>query len=135
MRWNRPMVEAVCLCGAVRITTPFAPSEVKACNCGACRRLGTLWAYYNPAQVKISGTTVGFQRHDMGEPAMLAFHHCPICGCTTHWADLDRSRDRMGVNARLMTPQVMSGAKVAAFDGAETWTVMDDPPTLARFLK
>ena len=121
------MIEAVCLCGGVRIEVASAPEQVTSCNCGACLRLGTLWAYYTVDQVRITGETVGYARHDIpgqDEP-MLAFHHCPTCGCATHWASLN-DRPRMGVNARLMPPQILAAAPVKRLDGARTWDEIED---------
>ncbi|HEX5380507.1 MAG TPA: GFA family protein [Phenylobacterium sp.] len=112
------MIEADCLCGAVRIEVASPPETVTACNCSACRRLGALWAYCTEDQVRISGDTVAFARRDLhrAEP-MLAFHHCPTCGCVTHWSSLVGGT-RMAVNARLMDPQVQAAARVRLFDGA-----------------
>jgi hypothetical protein len=70
---------------------------------------------------------VAYVRSDLGEPARLAFHHCRTCGCTTHWRSLDPARDdRMGVNARLMNPEAIKGARVRKLDGAVTWTYVDE---------
>jgi hypothetical protein len=49
---------------------------------------------------------------------MLEFHRCKRCGCVTHWEAVDKTRDRMGVNARLMTPEVVAHARVRHVDGA-----------------
>ena len=98
------------------------------CNCSICRRLGVLWAYYRPAEVAVvcaPGATTPYVRADEAEPS-LAFHHCRTCGCTTHWAALDPAVERMGVNARLMAPAAVAGAKVRKLDGADTWTYLDD---------
>lgn len=111
------MIEASCLCGAVTMEVAQAPDRVTSCACSACRRLGTLWAYYPSDQVRISGRTAAYARHDLGEPPMLAFHHCPVCGCTTHWAALEPGRTRMGVNARLMAPEVVEAAGLQRIDG------------------
>jgi hypothetical protein len=110
------MVEGSCHCGAVRIRLAEPPGEVTECNCSICRRLGALWAYYPAPQVDIAGeaaTTV--YRHG---PQTLAFHHCRTCGCTTHWRSVDPARERMGINARLLDPDVMAGALVEHFNGA-----------------
>ena len=29
----------------------------------------------------------------------IEFHRCRVCGCVTHWAAVDKTRDRMSVNA------------------------------------
>lgn len=115
------MVESSCHCGAVRLQIDEAPTEVTDCNCSICRRYGTLWAYYAPRQVRRAGATDIYLCHDK----MLEFHRCTACGCVTHWAAIDPSLERMGVNARLMEPQVLAGAKVRRLDGADTWKYLD----------
>lgn len=121
------MTEARCLCGGVRIETPSAPETVTACNCEACRRTGALWAYYPDDQVQVSGETVGYGRRDIPDQPepMLALHHCPTCGCMTHWVSLNDT-PRMGVNARLMPAEVLAAAAVKWLDGARTWEVIED---------
>jgi hypothetical protein len=54
----------------------------------------------------------------MWDDRSIEFHRCRGCGCVTHWASVDRSRDRMGVNARLMAPDVLAKASVRKLDGA-----------------
>ena len=119
------MIEASCHCGAVRIELAEPPRQLTSCNCSLCRRLGALWAYYHPDQVRIAkgaGTTVPYVQGDR----TLEMHHCPTCGCTTHWAPLDRpAADRMGVNARLIRPADIEGVRVRRLDGASTWKYLD----------
>ena len=50
----------------------------------------------------------------------IEFHRCRNCGCVSRWAAVDRKRDRMGVNARLMPPEILAGARVRHRDGADT---------------
>ncbi len=108
------MIESSCHCGAVRIAVETAPNEVTDCNCSICRRYGTLWAYYSPKVVRVNGATDIYMWGDRD----LEFHRCKTCGCVTHWAAVDKARDRMGVNARLMPPEVLAQASVRHFDGA-----------------
>jgi hypothetical protein len=89
---------------------------VTDCNCSVCRRLGALWAYYSPAEVKLTTPEAAIGAYAWGDKD-LAFHHCQVCGCTTHWSPLNGA-DRMAVNARLMAPQVLAAAKIRYFDGA-----------------
>jgi hypothetical protein len=113
------MIEASCHCGAQRIEIDAAPETVTDCNCSICRRLGVLWAYYSPRQVRLvppSGATSVYTWDDRS----IEFHSCANCGCTTHWAPVDKARDRMGVNARLMDPKVLAAARVRRLDGANT---------------
>ena len=115
------MIESSCVCGAVRLAITRAPDEVTDCNCTLCRRYGALWAYYSPKDVSVpSGLTDTFSRG----PKLSNFHRCKICGCVTHWAPIG-AHDRMGVNARLMEPEVLARARVLRFDGLDTWKLLD----------
>jgi hypothetical protein len=118
------MIESSCHCGAVRLEIEQAPAEVTDCNCSICRRYGALWAYYSPADVRVfppGDATDIYKCNDR----VLAFHRCRSCGCVTHWAPPEGG-NRMGVNARLMEPSVLAGAKVFRLDGADTWKRLDD---------
>ena len=105
------MIEASCHCGAVRMEIASAPEEVTDCACSICRRKGALWAYYSPKQVRIippSGATAIYMWGDRE----LEFHSCKVCACSTHWSPVDKTYDRMGVNARMMAPEVLGAARV-----------------------
>ncbi len=117
-------IEGSCHCGAVRLAVGRAPVQVTSCNCSICRRYGTLWAYYAPADVEVTGATATYRWGD----ETIDFHHCPTCGCVTHWSPLDgRAEDRMGVNARLFGPEVVGAARVRRLDGAsDDWKYLDD---------
>jgi hypothetical protein len=117
------MIEASCHCGTVKIAVEAAPTEVTSCNCSICRRLGTLWAYYAPPTVRITGATAGYR---WGEKS-IEFHRCAGCGCTTHWSPLNPDGKHMGINARLMDPAVLAAARVRRLDGADTWKYLDEP--------
>jgi hypothetical protein len=122
------MIEASCHCGAVRLEIAQAPQSVTDCNCSICRRLGVLWAYYRPDEVAIVAGPGAATPYVWGD-RMLAFHHCGVCGCATHWERLDKTKaDRMGINARLLDPAVLAAARVRRLDGADTWTYFDEDP-------
>ncbi|HUO89909.1 MAG TPA: GFA family protein [Rhizomicrobium sp.] len=111
------MVEGSCHCGKVRIAIDTAPEEVTDCNCSICRRYGTLWAYYHPKHVHIT-EAVPADTYLWGTREIL-FHRCAECGCVTHWtAANDPTWPRMGVNVRLMAPEVLAAARVHHHDGA-----------------
>src|SRR4051812_9445759 len=57
-------VKGSCHCGRVSVEVQRAPTEVTSCNCSICRRLGTLWAYYAPADVRVVGETATYQWGD-----------------------------------------------------------------------
>ncbi len=82
---------------------------VNDCTCSICRRYGTLWAYYSPRLVEVSPAGGATDIYQWGE-RRLEFHRCKDCGCITHWAPVDKIYDRMGVNARLMPPEVLAAA-------------------------
>lgn len=107
------MIPASCHCGAVQIAVETAPETVTSCRCSICRRTGALLAYYSPRAVKIEGATDVYMWGDK----MIEFHRCKVCGCFTHWAPVDKSYDRMGVNARLMAPEVVTAAKLREIEG------------------
>ena len=118
------MIEASCHCGAVRLEIETAPETVTDCNCSICRRYGVLWAYYAPKDVRVmppSGVTAIY----MWDDKSIEFHHCKVCGCVSHWAPVDKTRDRMGVNARLMAPEILATARLRHLDGADTGQYLD----------
>jgi len=115
------MVEASCHCGKVRLLIEV-PREVTDCNCSICRRYGVLWAYCLVAEVRgQDAETDTYICHSRSQ----AFHRCPECGCVTHWKAFDLERERMGVNARLLPPDILAGARVRHLDGALTDTYID----------
>src|ERR1700722_14347252 len=119
------MIESSCHCGTVKLEIPSAPKEVTDCNCSICRRYGVLWAYYSPSHVRLippSGATDIY----MWDDRSIEFHRCKTCGCVTHWASVDKTRDRMGVNARLMAPEVLAAVSVRKLDGAVTEKYLDE---------
>ena len=107
-------VRGSCHCGGVRITVPHAPEWVGSCNCSLCTKTGWLVAYYPDADVRIEGETVAYVWGDR----MIGIHHCPTCGCGTHWKTLGEDFGRMGVHARLLDGFDASKVEVRLFDNA-----------------
>ena len=110
------MIEASCHCGAIRFAVETAPRVVNDCNCSICRRYGTLWAYYDPAHVQFR-TENGPTDIYMWGTRELEFHRCRTCGCVTHWSPVAGAEKRMGVNARMMPPEVLATIRVFRGDG------------------
>lgn len=119
------MIESSCHCGAMKLEIAAAPETVTDCNCSICRRYGVLWAYYSRKQVRIVAKD-GATDIYMWDDRSIEFHRCRVCGCVTHWAPVDKNADRMGVNARLMAPEVRAKARVRRLDGANTWSYLDE---------
>jgi hypothetical protein len=111
------MVESSCHCGSVKFEMLSAPEEVNECNCSICRRYGVLWAYYSPAHVRLVAKNGATDRYLWGEKS-IEFHRCQNCGCVTHWAAVDQRADRMGVNARLMAPEILAAARLRQSNNA-----------------
>jgi hypothetical protein len=116
------VIETSCHCGAVHLTIQNPPTEVTDCNCSICRRYGVLWAYYLKTDVEVRSAETDVY---MWGPRTTAFHRCKACGCLTHWSATDPARKRMGVNARLMQPEVLAKARVRHLDGAVTDEYLD----------
>ncbi len=117
------MIQASCHCGEVVLDIAEAPSEITECNCSICRRYGVLWAYYAPGRVEVRVHS-GTDNYMWGDRS-IAFHRCRTCGCVTHWSAVDHTRNRMGVNARLMAPEVFRRARVRHLDGASSEEYLD----------
>jgi hypothetical protein len=118
------MIFASCHCGAVELGIAAEPQEITDCNCSICRRYGVLWAYYSPSQVRFTKpleTDIY-----MWDDRALQFHRCRVCGCVSHWSAVDAVVDRMGINARLMDPEVIRNARIRRLDGAATERYIDE---------
>jgi hypothetical protein len=118
-------IETSCHCGAVRLTCAQAPATVTDCNCSICRRYGVLWAYYPPAQVRVTAPEGATDTYVWGERTTI-FHRCRTCGCVTHWSPTDPGEDNMGVNARLMEPAILGAARIRRLDAAVTWRYLGE---------
>ncbi|WP_088342954.1 MULTISPECIES: GFA family protein [Rhodomicrobium] len=114
------MIEGSCHCGAVRWSFEGLPEAATACNCTACRRYGTLWAYdYEDGRIRASGATRPYVRG-----RNLAFHFCPECGCVAYWRELSPGEDgrrRIAVNLRLAEPAAVAAIVVDHFDGLNSF--------------
>ena len=92
-------ISGSCHCGAVRIEAPHPPDWVGSCNCSLCTKIGWLVAYYpDDGSVRVEGETTPYIWGDR----MISIHHCPTCGCGTHWQSTGESYGKVGVNARLL---------------------------------
>ena len=117
------MIEASCHCGTVLIELRRPPAEVTDCNCSICRRYGVLWAYYEVAEATLPDGADLTDTYVWDDRA-ISFHRCQICGCVTHWTS-NTGENRLGVNARLMSPDVVRVARVRHLDGAVTERYLD----------
>jgi len=115
------MIEGTCLCGAVGWSLAAVPERATACNCTACRRYGTLWAYgWEGEDIRLSGRTTAYVRG-----GSLSFNFCPVCGNASHWRSLAvdaQGRRRVAINLRLADPRAVEAVPLRHFDGLDSWT-------------
>ncbi|MGL1894715.1 MAG: hypothetical protein OCD02_24055 [Spirochaetaceae bacterium] len=114
------MYKAECHCGNVKLEFNELSEDLADCNCSICRKIGMLWLIIDISKVSItiekSPTTV----YLWGEKN-LEYHHCPICGCTTHAKTVESAKDAFsGINARLVDDEKVKRIPVKVFDGADT---------------
>jgi hypothetical protein len=120
------MLEGSCHCGAVRLTLPFAPEVATACNCSLCRRTGGPWVYYEFGSVKIEGHPDNTAEYIWGDRTMRTIH-CRNCASVTHWEPLNPAPGaKHGVNLGNFDPSLIASVRVRRFDGADTWTFIDE---------
>ena len=79
-----------------------------------------LGLYFSPKQVTVAGVTEVLYTH--GEKS-IEFHPVQkVVAGVTHWAPAEKkTRDRMGVNCRMMEPEDVAGVRVRRLDGLDTW--------------
>jgi hypothetical protein len=118
------MIQASCHCGGISLELTVAPREITECNCSICRRYGVLWAYYHPNQVRLIPPALSTNVY-VWDDRTIEFHRCGNCGCVSHWTAVDPNANRMGVNARLLPPELIFGLRVRHLDGAITEQYID----------
>ena len=111
------MVEGKCHCGNVRYTYKNAPPYAVACNCSICRRYAALWAFFTPQEIEVTSQATPIT-YSWGDKYMN-FHACEKCGCVTHNTTTDRCEtQRVGVNMRMASLDVLDNIKINKIDGA-----------------
>ena len=109
------LIEVSSLCGSVSWQLDGQSDGATACNCTACRRYGTLWAYgYVDEDIRTQGETRAYVRHN----AVLEFHFCPKCGCMAFWRGLgadETGKTRIAVNLRLSEPNSVAQIPIDHF--------------------
>jgi hypothetical protein len=120
------MLKGTCHCGAIWIQVAEPPESLIDCNCSICRRNGALWALYEKEAVQVSGHPEHTTEYIWGEKTIRTLR-CSGCGCVTHWEPLQpEPRSKLGVNMRNFDPGAWATLRIRKFDGAETWSYLDD---------
>ena len=121
------MLNGHCHCGNVSFSVGSLPATLTECNCSICHRYGARWAYYKPEQVTLTVGDVPTQTYRWGDE-MIDFHHCPQCGCLTHYTGTGKDQqpvDRIALNSRMFPLSQTADITVRHFDGAQSWTYLD----------
>ncbi|WP_454884759.1 GFA family protein [Sphingomonas oryzagri] len=111
-----------CLCGQARVETTKKPDFLNECNCTLCSKSGAVWGYYDPAEISVSGTTLGYSRADKSDPG-AEIRFCPTCGSTTHFVLTQSAVAKFGgdtvagVNMRLADERELAGVELRYPDG------------------
>jgi hypothetical protein len=131
------MAKAACHCMAVRFEVD-PPQDVFDCNCTLCRRYGAIWAYYRNGGLKLLSppdATFAYTWQNGG----IGFHHCKICGCTTHLQANDvAGKPIFAINARLIPTLDPASVRLRQLENSHTnwfWTKSNDPPIPSRHPK
>lgn len=120
------MVEATCHCGNVHIETAELPTLIVSCNCSVCFRMGALWGYYSAADVDVHHETAPTDSYRWGDEK-IAFHHCPDCGCVTHYTSTEKAENkRTVINFRMVDRHITEKIPLRKFDGADTWQFIEE---------
>ena len=113
------MIKAKCHCGNVELSFEELPDTYTICNCSICRRYGVKWIYFTSSEVSIKEKIPTIE-YIWGDK-MIAFHHCPTCGCVSHYMGVaDSEFDRVAINANLLeNPQLLDELAIRKFNGAD----------------
>ncbi|ASI91025.1 GFA family protein [Vibrio mediterranei] len=117
---------AQCHCGNITLSFANWPANLTSCNCSVCRRYGTLWGYYEPDSVTVSVLRQPTTAYQWGD-GFIDFHHCPECGCVTHFTSTDKSpTQKVAINFKMVAPEEISTIHIRYFDGADSWKYLND---------
>ncbi|WP_062665736.1 GFA family protein [Grimontia celer] len=111
-------MEVQCHCGNVSVTADYPPTEVTQCNCSTCRRYAAAWSYYAPDEVSVSVRETPTQTYCWGDED-IEFHHCPVCGCITHYVTTPKCAAKIvAINMRMADNGILEKLPVRYVNGA-----------------
>lgn len=116
-----------CHCKKTMFEVSEAPETVAACTCSFCSKRGALWAYYAPAQFRLTTPEENVATYRWGS-FTVKHHFCATCGCGTYsespdWSTGEANFDnpKIGVNARLFDDFDLDAIEVTVMDGKNLW--------------
>ena len=120
-------IQGSCHCGATRFELSAEPESVTRCTCSFCSKRGALWAYYQPAQFKLTTPRENVATYRW-QTRTVKHNFCPTCGCGTYsespdWSTgkADFTNPRIGINARLLDSIDLDTIPVTVVDGKSLW--------------
>lgn len=120
-------VKGSCHCKATQFEVSEAPESVTRCTCSFCSKRGALWAYYTPAEFRLTTAPDRVSTYQWGSYT-AKHHHCAICGCGTFTETPDYStgepdfeNPKVSVNARLFDGFELDAVEVVMIDGRNLW--------------
>ncbi len=119
------MIQGKCHCGNVKLSIHKLTDTGTSCNCSICSRYASIWGYFTEAEVNVSIGKYGITTYCYGDK-MINFNHCTFCGCITHYTSINSGQEeRLAVNYRMFSSEVLDQIKVRFFDGADTWKYIE----------
>ena len=124
---QRVPIKGSCHCGKTQFEVSEAPADVTRCTCSLCSKRGALWAYYTPAQFRLTSPAENVATYLWGSRT-VKHHFCANCGCGTYSESPDWStgkpdfdNPKVGVNARLFDEFDLDAVPVTIIDGKNLW--------------
>ena len=120
-------IQGSCHCGKTQFEVQEAPAGLTRCTCSFCSKRGALWAYYRPAQFRLT-TPIEDVATYQWRTKTSKHHFCATCGCGTYSESPDWSTGKpdfenlkIGVNARLLDEFDLDAVPVKVIDGKNLW--------------
>ena len=120
-------IKGSCHCGGTQFELTEAPANVTRCTCSFCSKRGALWAYYTPAQFRLTTPVENVATYRWGSRT-VKHHFCANCGCGTYSESPDFStgvadfdHPKISVNARLFDAFDLDQVEVVVLDGKNLW--------------
>jgi hypothetical protein len=120
-------IKGSCHCGNTQFEVSQAPGSVTRCTCSLCAKRGALWAYYAPAQFRLTTGIEEVATYQWGSRT-VKHHFCANCGCGTYSESPDWStgkpdfdNPRVAVNLHLLDDFDLDTVPVTVIDGKNLW--------------
>src|SRR3984885_15922865 len=86
-------IKGSCHCGETQFEVSEAPASLTRCTCSLCAKRGALWAYYTPAQFRLTSPVENVATYQW-RTRSVKHHFCTGCGCGTYSESPDLSDDK-----------------------------------------